>query len=399
MYEMHMKFTYKLNQINLFSIVILLLCVSIPFFDNHYYDLFSLLVRMLLIFVYSVIMSQKKNMHPKIIFVLLFFYFSIALSTVFNKGDLLNLINLCSRSLLITLYCIFNYKNQKNFLCILDTWYYVLLILCLIDFISIILFPKGINIGSYYTLTWFLGYKTSRLVFSLPLVVLASYLSAIKFGKLSISVHFIIIFNIISAYLSQATAGYIALIIYWFLLLFLSYRKRKKYLLEVICNAKFVILSYFFIFILISFIQTNAFMQFIIQDILRKSSTLSYRTSIWTSCIGEILSHPLLGLGYLSSSQYVKLTQYRLGTSAHSMMLSYLMSGGVLCLFSYLCLVYKSLSFTKKNNLNSYTIKFGILCNLIIGLTSSSLAFSSFFTFFFILLLFENEYNLIGRKL
>ena len=93
--------------------------------------------------------------------------------TYIRGGELIEALKVFSSPLLLCVY-IDKKRNSTQLYRYLDTWKSVLLVFVCIDFFTQILFPHGMYRDAMYSLNWFLGYKTARLAFSLPLCVLSS---------------------------------------------------------------------------------------------------------------------------------------------------------------------------------------------------------------------------------
>ena len=125
-------------------------------------------------------------------------------------------------------------------------------------------------------------------------------------------------------------------------------------------------------------------------NILERSVTISGRTRIWTSCLRYIEAKPLFGYGILTSDEYIVMTGMRAGTNAHNIVLTYLLSGGIIGTIIFFLINY---SISKRLDKTPFELILivGIYSILIVGISSSILALSPAFWGFYFLLLSERQ--------
>lgn len=378
----------KINKEIIITILILTITLDIPLFSNYTFDIIKIFLRILIILIYLTKIYYRKIY--KDFFIINGWYLIILISTLIKRGDILFFINHLSKSYLIYIFLYSYIKKENKFNIVLSTIKNILLFLCIIDFFLIILFPNGILIEkSYYHLNWLLGYKTNRVIYILPLILISSYLDYINLKKISyfnIIIYFLLLY---STYLSKATAGYYTLFLYIIILLILGKIKKRKNILNKInflldIRKVFIIIGVIFNFLLL--IQKNNLLRIIVEKYLKKEITLSYRIQIWEKCINEIKYNFFLGKGYLSMKDYIDITGYRLGTSAHNFILTILITTGFLGFFYYLWMVIRFYNKNKSISMEVITIKLSYIFSFILGLTSSAWIFSTFSFLLFILL-------------
>lgn len=257
----------------------------------------------------------------------------------------------------------------------------MLLVFVCIDFFTQILFPHGMYRDTMYSLNWFLGYKTARLVFSLPLCVLSSIVDMHNRKRLTWRTWICYALSVETLFYSQATAASITILIVEILIASICINRRGKFterVWEKLLNLKFVLAIYAVISVLVVYVQNSPQIQYILVNIMHKDPTLTTRTYIWNLCIESLAKQPLTGLGYLNSLNYQNLTNNMYATSAHNMSLSILISGGFIGLAIYVIIIIVAWQSFKINILIEKKItSIAIIAILIIGMTSSSMVFSS----------------------
>lgn len=363
------------------SVLVLLLCVDITYLNGifhrfptiQYYGRCVVLLYMLLDYV-----RYRRHISKmlKCIFVFVLWVLTI---TYIRGGELIEALKVFSSPLLLCAY-IDKKRNSTQLYGYLDTWKRALFVFVFIDFLTQILFPQGMYRDAMYSLNWFLGYKTARLAFSLPLCVLSSITEIHNRKRLTWRTWICYALSVETLFYSQATAASITILIVGILIALICINRRGKFterIWEKILNLKFVLVIYAIVSILVVYVQNSPQIQYILVNILHKDPTLTTRTYIWNLCIESLAKHPLTGLGYLNSINYQNLTNNMYATSAHNMSLSILISGGFIGLALYVIIVIVAWQSFKINiSLEKKVTSVAIIAILIIGITSSSMVFS-----------------------
>lgn len=398
------------NPQKIMSILVLLSCCDIAFitYVNNFSSAVLLFLRLILIIILGLNLLVKKNNNWSKIFILinLLFLIFICNSLLRTNSIIYYMIKLLSKPYLIVLYIQSNFKNNLEIKNILNVWKKILFTLCLIDFITIIIFPKGMYADGNYTINWFLGYKTARLVYSWALIFITVYLDfdVIKKGKKYFSKFtvFSVALCIFSAFRSQATGGSTALILYALLMFFLKMEndRNKGGKLYLLYNPKNIVLYSGIIYYLVMTIETNSYIQNIVISLFNKSTTLSNRTGIWKNCLKFFMQSPIFGKGIFTPLEYTSISKYFLGTNAHNFLLTLLISGGIIAVVMYLLMLNTSM----KRKTQSYTrqevaLISSVIVFIFIGLTSSALAFSTFAFLPLILLEYEKRKEDFNEKI
>lgn len=364
------------------SAFVLLLCVDITYLNGIFHKFptiqyYGRCVVLLYILLDCIRYRRHLSNILKGIFVFVLWVLAI---TYIRGGELIEALKVFSSPLLLCVY-IDKKRNSSQLYGYLDTWKRVLFIFVFIDFFTQVLFPNGMYRDAMYSLNWFLGYKTARLAFSLPLCVISSITEIHNRKRLTWRTWICYVLSIETLIYSQATAASITILIVGVLIALICINRRGKFterIWEKLLNLKFVLVIYAIVSVLVVYVQNSPQIQYVLVNILHKDPTLTTRTYIWNLCIESLAKHPLTGLGYLNSLNYQNLTNNMYATSAHNMSLSILISGGFIGLTIYVIIIIVAWQSFKINiSIEKKITSIAIIAILIIGMTSSSMVFSS----------------------
>lgn len=364
------------------SALILLLCVDITYLNGVFYKLPSVqYYGRCIVFFYILLDCIRYRYHAsKTLKAILVFSIWILLITYIRGGDVIGMFKVFSSPILLCVY-VDQKRNSWQVYRYLHVWKNILFAFVLVDSATQIFFPNGMYKDVMYSLNWFLGYKTSRLVFSLPLCILSSIIEMKQRGRLTWRTWICYVVSVGSLFYSQATAASVTISIVGILVVLVCINRRGQFierLWEKLLNLKFVLVIYTIVSVLVVYVQNSPQIQYILVNILHKDSTLTTRTYIWNLCIESLSEHPFTGLGYLNSLNYQQLTNNMYATSAHNMSLSILISGGFIGLILYVTIVFFAWqNFKKSISVEKKIVSIAIVALLIIGMTSSSMVFSS----------------------
>lgn len=280
-------------------------------------------------------------------------------------------------------------RNRRSFLSYVDALKYLLLLVVLIDLATQILYPHGLYKTERYDINWFLGYKTERLSYSLPMILLFMYSSYRKTGKISRFSYVISLLVLVNSYLSQGTAG--TLVVLFFILFSLAFeyqRLNSSKLIAACLNPKIVIIVYAIILYTMLFIAESEWIQSILLQ-LGKSPDFSGRTAIWKVCLELFKKSPVFGWGHLVSDEYRALANFEQASNAHNAIITLVVEGGIICLTLYILIFFFVLARHRDYTEIEKRIVIYIYLTLMIGLTSSIIIYSSFT--FLAFWLMENE--------
>lgn len=317
------------------------------------------------------------------------FYLWILCLTYFNNGfeNVYSAVNAFYSSVVVYIFChYFSYDDEKV-MAILDAWKCILLVLVIIDLLSQIMYPEGLYASQFDSYNWFLGYKTTRVLYSLPMCMMFFYTSMRRKGKISSKCWIILLISVYDAFLSQATAASAALAVAG-ILAFLENNKFFGKVTRKILNIKFWYICYFVLTCLIVVSQSANLLVFF-ASMFGKTVTFSGRTVIWLNCVNSIISSKGIGVGYLVSEQYATLTHWLRGTNAHNQVLGLLVTGGVVAFSIYYFLIYKA---AKHRNYIKDVILVFVYGMMILGITSDTFTYSTFGFFMIWLLDYSDRY-------
>lgn len=376
----------KIYKYQIESALILLLCMDVTYLNELFHKLpFIQYVGRCVLLVYLLINSIYQIKHKKyrvsgvlksiIIFVLWIFWM-----TFIREGEVTECFKIFSAPLLVCFYIDQKRNNIQIYKCLL-VWTMILFIFVFIDFLTQIAFPNGIYRDSMYALNWFLGYKTSRLAYTLPLCVFSSIVSMWRNGKIIWKTWSCYLLSIFTLFYSQATAASVTVLMTCILINLICINRKgrfKERIWEKLLDFKFVLILYTIISILVVYVQNSPQIQYILVNVLHKDPTLTTRTYIWKLCISSLAQHPLTGLGYLNTLNYQNLTNNPYATSAHNMSLSILISGGFIAICIYIAIFFMAWRGFKKNaNVEKKISSIAVIALLVVGMTSSAMVFST----------------------
>lgn len=307
----------------------------------------------------------------------------IATVTLLKRGELKDCLDSYLGLVIISVYLELKSRNKYDIFIIFKTWVLIIFLLTLIDIFTELKFPSGLyrtNI-KIYTQYWFLGYKTERLRYILPMIMMSIFSSF--FSKKVFLTFIVCICGTISTILSGATAASIILLLITLIylsMMVMSQKGRKEYpkIVGFLFNYKVLAVIYIIISILIVYSQNTNIAE-LVSMYLQKGANFSSRGKIWTKCLELIANSPFTGVGYYTVEQYQAITGMIGGTNAHNMILSILMSGGLIGGLIYGHMVFGIFKSPKGNR--DYNRYFLVLMNYLIfvlGITSSIMVFSTF---------------------
>lgn len=338
----------------------------------------------LIILMLIYILLQKKRIS------VLFLTFSayviyVLIMTKINNLDIKEAIITLSMPYIILL-TIENYKDNQHLKDVLKCWETLLMFLIALDWLSMVVFPGGLY-ATLYDNSWFLGYKTERLAFYLPFIILSAFLSELDKHKIDSYTYIYCFLCMASLLYSKATGALTSLVIIIVIFILINMgdkHDKSKKVLTFFLNFKVYITIYSIVLLQMFTIQSSKLMQFIVINVLHKDITFDTRAAIWESCFTLLKGKLFTGIGYLNYTQYQVFTHNIYATSAHNMLLTILITSGVIGVGFYLCFFGET---AKKHNSSLDMICIaGIIAILVIGLTSSTIVYSTFSMLFFSML-------------
>lgn len=298
--------------------------------------------------------------------------FSLLISTILGNGDIRRYFSLFYSPLaLLALFMIKcnNLKTAKLFIHSVSLLFYVL---CLIEFVFVLCFPEGIIINN--TNMYFLGGE-NLLGFSLLcglLIILVDYYLKGCSKKYMLSY---IIMEVLTVLIIFSGGNVVGTAITLLLLLPLArpfFKIRFIYIVLIFFGG-------FAILILFNYLNdflSNAYIQYLIEDVLGKNLTLSSRTNIWEIAVNGFFKNPIWGYGIRESIDLFYFAKTKQELSAHNQFLQSLYEGGVML---YICMIPLLIYISRLLN---KTMHFGMIVKAIaIGLMTMYMSEASGLTY------------------
>lgn len=313
-----------------FLIIFLSTCyINIPIISKFLFIL-SMILSSILIVLYT--LNFKFNCFSILYFMFLFLLFWA--SFISDSASILlffkNFLKISAVALYLNWGINVNYKNTINSI------YYALYVMIMINFATIIIFPTGMYSGSYNN-NWFLGYDNTHIFWFVSAIAMGVVKKKLIHNNNFQSILFVLLLLIISysvlfCFSANSVIGYIIIIIY---LLFFKFLKNKKYL-----NSKnYFIVTFLTFFSIVIFRVQNVF-SWLIVGILKKDLTFTNRTTVWDNAIKWIIKKPLLGSGIESNEIVISKLNGVHFVHAHDTYLDVLYKGGILSMIPFLLLIF-----------------------------------------------------------
>ena len=234
---------------------------------------------------------------------------------------------------------------------VISSLYYVLYLLIVINFYTLIKYPNGWYSSSNYANNWFFDYDNLHIFMYFPAILIMYVRNYIKDKKISIgnaTLMLMITYGVYYCFSANTVVAYTLFLVYLFFKKFFdSYE---------ILNSKTYFIIYLVIFFAFVLFRVQDLFAWLIVGILGKSLTFTNRTIIWDKIISFIKTYPLLGYG----REPTDIVTYKLGkstyTHAHNTILDVTYKGGILSLVVFISLLnivvkklyeYKNYSITK----------------------------------------------------
>jgi O-antigen ligase len=278
--------------------------------------------------------SDKVSVYIKLVLLFDTLYF---ISTYINVGFNSGIITYAFKK--FTLLCwsehIIKHKKYK----LLRVMANVLWILIIIDFITIIIYPNGLESFGIYG--WFLGEKNNHItyIFLASLLNLIDWYVASKNKKKKIMFKMIIleVIGIATVVLVKSSTSTITIcvlvsfiVLYPVLKLFKSINMYAYMIIHTVIWSCIVIYNEILADVLSRYIGS----------LVGKDATFTGRVPVWNSLLSLIKDKPLMGYGFRSVSDNIKLTGIPYYLNAHDQVLELLYTGGSLLLVTFIILIF-----------------------------------------------------------
>lgn len=223
-------------------------------------------------------------------------------------------------------------------------------ILIYINLICLFLFPGGMYL-SHITYgapnNWWMGYDNHWFVFYYGAYFLA-LVNVLYGGNKWRSLFLILVLHLTSLY---TLSGVLVVgMLMMDILLILKIYQWKIFAFEVIFSGG-ILLS-----IALVFFQTIGSIQYVIENILGKSESMTARARIWKAVLGKIMEHPILGNGRFFNKQAQVLYGLPAAVNAHNMWLEILVEGGIAAFAIFVAIIFSISVKNKKNKSVFYKV-------------------------------------------
>lgn len=245
---------------------------------------------------------------------------------------------------------------------IVNSFYWALSLLVLINFYTLIKFPNGLYASRNHSKNWFFNNYNSHILTFLPTLMfmfIKNKLLDIKLTIYDLSIISIITYCVFKCFSATSVVAYSVLLLY---LLFSKYIDKFD-----IFNIKNYFLIYIAIFFGIIIFRLQNLFSFLIVDILGKNLTFTNRVTVWDNTMNLIKTNWFLGFGKQESLLVTKILGNRYFSHAHNTILDVIYKGGIISLilhFIMLFLPIKELYKYRKNKFAKF-ISIILFCFLI----------------------------------
>jgi len=309
-----------------------LLLLLIPHFKLPYFNEFPLLdlgfnglrVLSFIITVFLYIKSRKKASNALWTFVGL--QSIILLSTVINGQPIYGFI--AENLLQIAVFMLIGMACTSAGI-LIKALFVIGELLVYSNLITVILFPRGLYstpIAGFQS-CWLLGYKNTALCFYLVFLLICAFVA--YYEKKNYKAYILAGAILISVIITRASAGIIsvtAFLVLWYLI----DRKNVK-----IINSYTLVLINVALFFFVTVFRGYKLFDFLIEDVLNESLSLSGRTYIWDRVYELIAEKPVLGWGRMTEEYLLSISKVKDCLNAHNLILQYLLTGGIVALVLY----------------------------------------------------------------
>lgn len=303
--------------------VLFIFCLLFPHFEPGYFndiggivDSFYNIWRIISAFIILLLyLKNKKTSYLFISFSILWIYYFLntTLKNGFSAGEMVRILSYLIVAMIIEYYV---KKQAKALVCALLFLYEFLVVA---NFITILLFPKGMYITEWQWENYFLGFRNSFIIYFIPCITF-EIIWAKFIGKWCRAIVMLIL-CIISAVLSASATCFLITISYVFLFITGIYRYK---IFNIISCVFFYLITFFAVIV------------FRLQSLLAplfaalgRNITMTGRTIIWDYTIQKIIQHPLTGYGKQSAEYRMsQLPNVYAASHAHNFLLEHLYCGG-----------------------------------------------------------------------
>lgn len=396
----------KFTHIRISSIIaafVLFSCLNISFLNSKLgvFANFLFPIRIIEILLIAIYLVGYKKKISTVFLVITIYILYLIIRTKQCGGDCLYTIKQLSLPYTVAIYL--EWVRQKgNYIDKLKVWRNILTILILLDFLTMVLYPSGLYASDMYSNNWFLGYKSARLPFIFAMLGIDTYIDITEKGKVNKITWLSALIACYELWKSDSMGALAGMMVLFGGIIISNVVREESYLNKVLYNLlnyKCFLPIYGIIVFLTVIVQNSGLILYVVQNLFHKDPTLTTRTMAWMTFAQLINRNPWFGYGFLPTDQYQFLTNNIYVTSAHNMVLSLLLTGGIAGIIIYILIIISSTTkidkaYTKKEEICVW----GILGFLLVGITSSAVVFSQFGFLFYSLLEINKTENTIKKR-
>ena len=309
----------------------------------------------------------SKPLHKSQIWIIAF-YGAMLFTTIFGSGNVYEYMRSNFASLALCLmFDLWLEKSPKT----LIEGFSILEVLVYANFITVLLFPKGIYQNDLYTANWLLGYKNYHIRTILPIVCMSLIRSYWKYGKVSLRAWLLIACSTVTMILIDSATALVGYAV--FIGLLMLYHSKKKALPRILTLSN-IMLATMFVFIAIIFFNVQKSFSYLIESVLGRNLNFTGRLPIWGISLQLFFKKPVFGYGFLAGDDFVKM--FNAGpwfAHPHNYMFYILLTGGLL-LGIIVIIGYCMASMTISKNIRSVYSKiilFALCSFLVMGITEA----------------------------
>lgn len=272
----------------------------------------------------------------KISILLILQHLYILTVTLFNGGESLDYIkDLFSVLAVLLIYELF----ISDSLVFLNAELFCFELIIYLNFLSILVYPEGMYSPSDISVTrivskkcWFLGYYNSWVVYFIPAFVIC----LLYMYKTQKKLRGMLLISIMCLSALYTWSGGVIASLFGMIVIYLFFKNR---------TSVFNYAMYWFsqlLFLLVCFILGINFswVNFIIDNILGKSTSLLLRVQLWTKYLQLIIKSPIFGYGYTGGLRREEMMGLYWAAHAHNLLLENLFRGGVINLMLFALIIY-----------------------------------------------------------
>lgn len=342
----------KIKTKDLYEFIIYFILL-IPFFKSSYIAQLSLninkIYNILQICSMGIILFLfiKRGKISKFIIIVAIFEIIVLISSIISSAEVKE--SFFSLIQIFVLCSVIEYGLSINPKIIIKTLLSIFELMIYINFITILMFPKGMYINSVSGLTsnWFLGNDNGHIIYFIVGIVLSfiySYMNKKNIGVRTYILIFVCALSVFMRFSATTVIGFLVFICYISCI-------NKLYKIKVL-NIKNYWLIFLLAFVLIVVFRLQESFTYLIVNIFDKDLTLTGRTKIWDKAIEYIKLKPILGYGI--ESQVIRLEKYKVigGVHAHDIILEILYQSGIIGLniYSYIIYLVSNILYKIKDN-------------------------------------------------